>query len=51
MPVKVSDEDEDRPLPYKDRLLRPWFLASQLVRELRGVTVVDLEQEVAAARS
>ncbi|TXC99258.1 hypothetical protein FS847_06450 [Streptomyces sp. ISID311] len=51
VPVKVSDEDEDRPLPYKDRLLRPWFLASQLVRELRGVTVVDLEQEVAAARS
>lgn len=47
VPVKVSDEAEDRPLSYKERLLRPWFLASQLVRELRGVTVVDLEQEVA----
>ncbi|WP_245698548.1 hypothetical protein [Streptomyces lydicamycinicus] len=51
VPVKVSDEEADRPLSYKERLLRPWFLASQLVRELRGVTVVDLEREVAAARS
>ncbi|MEV7381959.1 hypothetical protein [Streptomyces lydicus] len=48
--MKVSEEAEGTPLPYKYRLLRPWFLASQLVRELRGVTVVDLEREVAAAR-
>ncbi|MFF0089304.1 hypothetical protein ACFYSF_04985 [Streptomyces canus] len=40
---------KDKPLPYSERLLRPWFLASQLVRELRGVTVVDLDREMAAA--
>ncbi|WP_242585208.1 hypothetical protein [Streptomyces sp. MST-110588] len=50
MPVQVSEEARDTPLPYKDHLLRPWFLASQLVRELRGVTVVDLEREIATAR-
>ncbi|MER6330122.1 hypothetical protein ACFUS2_06145 [[Kitasatospora] papulosa] len=50
VPVVVSDEAKDVPLPYKDHLLRPWFLASQLVRELRGVSVVDLEREIATAR-
>ncbi|UNO42151.1 hypothetical protein KGS77_24845 [Streptomyces sp. MST-110588] len=50
VPVQVSEEARDTPLPYKDHLLRPWFLASQLVRELRGVTVVDLEREIATAR-
>jgi hypothetical protein len=50
VPVVVSDEAKDTPLPYKDHLLRPWFLASQLVRELRGVSVVDLEREIATAR-
>ncbi|MFH9246684.1 hypothetical protein ACH4LK_14780 [Streptomyces lydicus] len=49
VPVRVSDEAKDRPLSYRDHLLRPWFLASQLVRELRGVTVVDLEREIATA--
>lgn len=49
IPAMVSDEMKDKPLPYSERLLRPWFLASQLVRELRGVTVVDLDREMAAA--
>ncbi|GAA3304763.1 hypothetical protein GCM10020295_56730 [Streptomyces cinereospinus] len=50
VPAQVSEEARDLPLPYKDHLLRPWFLASQLVRELRGVTVVELEREIATAR-
>lgn len=38
----------DRPLPYGDPRLR-WFLASQLVRELRDYAVVDLNDLEPAA--
>ncbi|ORT61931.1 hypothetical protein [Streptomyces sp. CB03238] len=43
--VEFDGESACTPLPYRNRRLTPWFLASQLVRELRGVTVVDLEEE------
>jgi hypothetical protein len=36
---------DDQPLPYTSPLL-PWFLASQLVREIREHTVVDLRDLV-----
>lgn len=49
-PVDLGGEPEaGSPLPYRNRRLTPWFLASQLVRELRGVTVINLADEVAAA--
>lgn len=37
----------DEPLPYTSPML-PWFLASQLVREVREHTVVDLRDLVDA---
>ncbi|MFI5859348.1 hypothetical protein [Streptomyces parvulus] len=48
-PIETDPEEEDVPLPYKTRRYTPWILASQLVRELRGVTVVNLEEEIARA--
>jgi hypothetical protein len=48
-PVEFDSESARAPLPYRQRRLTPWFLASQLVRELRGVTVVDLDNLVSAA--
>ncbi|MFI0155788.1 hypothetical protein [Streptomyces lydicus] len=51
VPVEVPEEVASQPLSYRtDHLLRPWFLASQLVRELQDVTVIDLESEIALAR-
>ncbi|WP_078971080.1 hypothetical protein [Streptomyces chattanoogensis] len=47
-PVKPDAEDDVPPLSYRDRRLIPWILASQLVRELRGVTIVNLEEEIEA---
>lgn len=44
-PVELDGESARTPLPYKERRFTPWFLASQLVRELRQVTVVDLDEE------
>lgn len=44
-PVEFDGESASTPLPYRQRRLTPWFLASQLVRELRDVTVVDLDEE------
>ena len=41
----LADTDDDPPLSYRQRRLAPWILASQLVRELRGVTAVDLNGE------
>lgn len=48
-PVDVSENVGSRSLSYRDRRWTPWILASQLVRELRGVTIVNLEEEMAAA--
>ncbi|MFJ5307465.1 hypothetical protein [Streptomyces sp. NPDC088350] len=48
-PVEFDGKLAQTPLPYRHRQLTPWFLASQLVRELRGVTVVDLDDLVSAA--
>ncbi|MEV7381937.1 hypothetical protein [Streptomyces lydicus] len=39
---------DDEPVPYGNDRLR-WFLASQLVRELREYQVVNLDDLVAAA--
>jgi hypothetical protein len=47
-PVEFDSESARTPLPYRKRRLTPWFLASQLVRELRGVTVVDLDDHISA---
>jgi hypothetical protein len=47
-PLLAADVS-DIPIPYRARELTPWVLASQLVRQLREVTVVDLEQEIAAS--
>lgn len=49
-PVEFDSELARIPLPYRHRKWTPWFLASQLVRELRGVTVVDLDDLVSAAQ-
>ncbi|MFE7114168.1 hypothetical protein ACFU99_01930 [Streptomyces sp. NPDC057654] len=40
--------DDERPVGYHDPRIR-WHLAAQLVRRLRGVTVIDLKAELAAA--
>ncbi|MFE7114546.1 hypothetical protein ACFU99_03880 [Streptomyces sp. NPDC057654] len=40
--------DDERPVAYRDPRIR-WHLAAQLVRRLRGVTVIDLKAELAAA--
>lgn len=37
------------PVPYTNRQLTPWILASQLVRRLTRVTVIDLEDELRTA--
>ena len=44
-PVEFDGESAPTSLPYRQRRLTPWFLASQLVRELRDVTVVDLDEQ------
>ncbi|MEX2985702.1 hypothetical protein [Streptomyces sp. C36] len=41
--VDVEVEDPKEPVSYKHPNLR-WFLASQLVRVLRDVTIVDLDE-------
>ncbi|MFF3332642.1 hypothetical protein ACFYWX_24300 [Streptomyces sp. NPDC002888] len=48
-PVEFDGASASTPLPYRQRRLTSWFLASQLVRELRGVTVVELDDLVPAA--
>ncbi|MGW6962294.1 hypothetical protein [Streptomyces chartreusis] len=50
-PVEFDNESARTPLPYRQRRLPPWFLASLLVRELRGVTVVDLDNLVSPLTS
>ncbi|MFD3714916.1 hypothetical protein [Streptomyces sp. NPDC058677] len=47
-PIETEEEEDDVPLSYRDRRYTPWILASQLVRELRGVTVIDLAEEIEA---
>lgn len=47
-PMELGPECDDAPLSYKVRRHTPWILASQLVRELRGVTVANLTEEIAA---
>jgi hypothetical protein len=49
-PVALPEPYAYEPLPFTDKRLLPWFLASHLVAELRGVTVVDLDEEIAAAQ-
>ena len=46
--IALPHGDEGRALRYGDPL-SGWYLASQLVCELRGVSVVDLRAELAAA--
>ncbi|WP_266665182.1 hypothetical protein [Streptomyces sp. NBC_00237] len=47
-PIETEKEGDDVPLSYRDRRYTPWILASQLVRELRGVTVINLAEEIEA---
>jgi hypothetical protein len=49
LPPLLGPDGSDTPIPYTNRKLTPWVLASQLVRQLCKVTVVDIEQEIAAA--
>lgn len=44
----MEEEEDIVPLSYHDRQYTPWILASQLVRELRGVTVINLAEEIEA---
>jgi hypothetical protein len=49
LPPLLSPDGSDVPIPYTVRELTPWVLASQLLRRLTGVTVVDIDRERAAA--
>jgi hypothetical protein len=49
LPPLLSPDGSDLPIPYTRRELTPWVLASQLLRRLTGVTVVDIDHELAAA--
>lgn len=49
LPPLLGSDGSDLPIPYTMRELTPWVLASQLVRRLTGVTVVDIDRELAAA--
>ena len=46
-PAEIDPEVVNVPLSYRDRRYTRWILASQLVRELRGVTIVNLAEETA----
>lgn len=48
VPAQVDGQDEEVTLPY-GHVRAPWVLASQLVRRLCDVTVVDLNSEAEAA--
>jgi hypothetical protein len=49
LPPLLGPDGSDVPIPYTMRELTPWVLASQLLRRLTGVTVVDIDRELAAA--
>jgi hypothetical protein len=49
LPALTGPNGEDLAIPYTERQLTPWVLASQLLRRLTGVTVVDIGNELAAA--
>lgn len=49
LPPPTGPQGQDIVIPYTRTELTPWVLASQLVRRLTGVTVVDIHRELAAA--
>lgn len=49
-PMPVEEPLKYVPLPFTEKRLLPWFLASHLAVRLREVTVVDLDEELEAAR-
>ncbi|SEO93447.1 hypothetical protein [Actinacidiphila rubida] len=49
LPPLLHEDGSDCPIPYTRRDLLPYVLASQLVRRLTGVTVVDIGEELEAA--
>jgi hypothetical protein len=49
LPPRLTPTGADIPFRYTERELLPWVLASQLVRRLTGVTVVDIDRELAEA--
>lgn len=51
LPPLLAPDGSNIPIPYTTQELTPWVLASQLLRQLRGVTVVDPEQELAALQA
>ncbi|MFI0942811.1 hypothetical protein [Streptomyces sp. NPDC021020] len=48
-PPRLTPAGADVPIRFTERGLLPWVLASQLVRQLTGVTVVDIDRELAEA--
>ncbi|SEP02571.1 hypothetical protein [Actinacidiphila rubida] len=49
LPPLLHDDGSDYPIPYTRGDLMPYVLASQLVRRLTGVTLVDIDAELEAA--
>lgn len=49
LPRLLGPDGSDLLIPYTMRDLTPWVLASQLLRRLTDVTVVDIEDELARA--
>lgn len=49
VPKPVGPDGQELPIPYTERAITPWVLASQMVRRLTKVTEVDLDDELAAA--
>jgi hypothetical protein len=49
-PQRLRPDGAEVPVRYTDRTLLPWVLASQLVRQLRDVTVIDPEHELSTVR-
>lgn len=49
LPPRLAPTGADIPFRFTERGLLPWVLASQLVRQLTGVTVVDIDRELAEA--
>jgi hypothetical protein len=45
----AGSDGRDIPIPYTARQLTPWVVASQMLRRLTQVTVVHLDDELAAA--
>jgi hypothetical protein len=49
LPPLLAPDGSDIPIPYTMRELTPWVVASQLLRRLTGVTIVDIDRELAEA--